>query len=137
MRRLPFAFYNLGPPQDPRRDPVQVALELNALANNSARPHAGVRRSSESAKPSGTICRTSSGSSKCVTAQTDRANIALYVRDNLDIDITWVELTRTSPQTQAAGDHEPRTNLIATIDDWTVMVGHAPPKVPGAAEALS
>jgi hypothetical protein len=136
MRRLPFVFYNLGPPNDPHRDPVQVGLELNALANNSA----PTRR--RTPKVVG-ICEAIGHNLpelerfQQVRDRTNRprANIALYVRDHLDLDITWVELTRTWPRTQAPGNHEPRANLIVTIDEWTIMVGHAPPKVPGAADA--
>lgn len=63
-----------------------------------------------------------------------RANIAAYVRDDLQVHShIWHDLRRTWPRTQGPGTHEPRSILSlrvtgAGLDRAQVVVTHAPPK---------
>lgn len=130
LHRMPFACYNLGPAGDPGRGPGQVRLELSAIANNHRpdpdRPRPKVTGLLESIgyrlprihhyHPPIRSTRTKS-----------RANVALYVLARLELGhLSWVDLDKTWPRTERRGVHEPRSILVQEVEDWRVIVAHAP-----------
>lgn len=139
MKRVPFAFENLAPPTDPRREPAIVSRELRALANN-LRPDEDRPRPKVIA-----LCETIGHRLPLLDhfalwrdlRPAGRANLALYVRADLDVEVEWRDLRVSWPRTKAPGPHPPRSIMVAAVEDWLVIVGHAPPKVRGAAEARS
>lgn len=138
MRRVPFAFENLAPPTDPFRGPAIVGRELRAIANNvnrdPDRPHPKVIGLCEAI---GHRLPTLDGYGDAYRSlkTRGRANLALYVRDGLDVAVRWHDLARTWPRTETTGTHPARSILEARVEDWTVIVGHAPPLGRGTAAA--
>lgn len=131
MKRCSFAFYNLAPAGDPKRGEDFIQKELGAIANNihpdpdRRRPKVlGVCEAIHRSLPQldrFTLIRSTENLSK--------ANVALYVRDDLDHgDPEWVMHERTWPRPlhPAAGRHEPRATLVVEVENWTVVVSHAP-----------
>lgn len=132
MKRATFAFYNLAPAGDPHRGPEQVRLELNAIANNHA-PDPDRKRP----KVIGNVECIDRHIPRLVgyhapirsTASKSRANVALHVSARLTLGRTeWVDLSKTWPRPlhPDAGPHEPRSILVQQVEDWTIVVGHAP-----------
>ncbi len=125
MKRFGFAFENLGP--TPRRD--EINDELLALANVTSRDH-------DRPIPKGVGVAEAIGKRLPVLPRHDmlrdtrrpgRANVALYVRADLAHDHEWIDLDETWPRTEHPGTHPPRSILVAQVEDWRVIVAHAPP----------
>jgi hypothetical protein len=131
MRRCSFACYNLAPAGDMDRGPDFVQRELAAIANNLSpdperrRPKViGICEAVDRTMPE--LERFNLVRS---TLNRSRANIALYVRDDLEIGAPeWVMHTRTWPRPlhPELGPHEPRATLVVPVENWTVVVSHAP-----------
>lgn len=138
MRRFPFTFENLGPAGDPHRGSWQIARELNAQANN-------LRPDPDRPRPKGIALAEAIGHRLPRLdhyghpirdpRKPGRANLALYVLDRLDVDHEWVDLAETWPRTDHPGAHPPRSILSADVEDWRVVVGHAPPVAPRSGDA--
>lgn len=148
MDRLPFAHENLAPPGDPNRGPAFVDRELNALANNvSLRRGRIVHEPDRRRQPPKAIGLTETighrlpalpnyGEPIRSTSTPGRANVALYLRDGLKGEpVEWVQHRETWPATQHDGPHPARATLVKELDSVAVVVGHAPPAVPGAKDA--
>ncbi len=133
MKRFPFAFENLGP--TPRPD--EISDELHALANVTSRDRdrrtpKGIGVAEAIAKRLPTLPRHDLIRD---TSRPGRANLALYVLARLAHDHEWVDLHETWPRTERPGTHPPRSLLVAQVEDWRVIVGHAPPLARGTADA--
>lgn len=134
MKRLPFTFENLGPTDRP----AQIEAELRAQAND-------LRRDPDRRQPKVIgVCEAIGkrlphlaryGAPIRDTSPPGRANLALYVLDRLESDWSWIDLHETWPRTEHPGTHPPRSLLVAQVDDWRVIVGHAPPLGRGTADA--
>ena len=128
MKRLTFAFYNLAPAGDPQRGPFFVERELRALANLPRRPW---RRRRKVIGVSEAIYRRLPqlpGYRLIRSRETrSRENVALYVLDRLKVGrIEWIDHEETWPRPLHPGRHEPRSTLVVEVEDWTVVVSHAP-----------
>lgn len=126
MKRFPFTFENLGPIDRP----AQIESELRAQAND-------LRRDPDRPQPKG-IGGCESGGKRLPdlnrygppirdTSRPGRANLYLYVLAWHDVEHEWIDLDETWPRTEHPGTHPPRSILVAQVDDWRVIVGHAPP----------
>lgn len=130
MRRLPAAFYNLAPAGDPNRGLPFVTRELSAIANNLN--HDPARRRPKVIGVCEAINRKLpelEGYRLIRSTQSmSRANVALYVRDTLELGETdWVRHEKTWPRMNDHSlTHESRTTLAQEVEDWRVIVGHAP-----------
>jgi len=135
MLRCAFAFENLGP----RARPKQTRLELGALANN-------VNPDERRPRPKGIgLCETIHhdltdlwhyGLPIRDRTRLSRANLALYVLDRLDLGrIRWHDLAEQWPRTEHPGIHEPRSILDVEVEDWRIIVAHAPPVAIGTGPA--
>lgn len=129
MKRIRFAFYNLAPAGDPQRGPFFVARELNAIANN--RPYRPWRRRPKVIAVSEAIGRRLPELKRYRlirdTSTPGRANLALYVLRRLKVtDVEWVDHEREWPRVLHSGMHPARSTLVCRVEDWTVIVGHAP-----------
>lgn len=135
MRRVPFAFENLGPADRP----FQISLELRALAN-LVNPDPDRRRPKVIGvcEALGKVLPDDLADYRLVRdrSRRPRANIALYVLSRLHIEaIRWHDLRETWPRTEHPGEHEPRSILRVDVDGWRILVGHAPPIAPGSDKA--
>lgn len=135
-RVMPFAFENLAPAGDPFRGPVQVKLELSAIANNhnhnKNRQRPKVIGCVECIHRSMPKLNNFQGPFRS-TKNASRANMALYVLKGVKVGPTeYVDLHETWPRPlhPKAGHHEPRSILIKEVAGWTVVVSHAP-QAPG------
>ena len=64
-----------------------------------------------------------------------RANLFLYVARWLDVgEPEWIDLDKSFPRIKRPGVIR-RSLLVQRVEDWPVIVGHAPPAWPGALEA--
>ncbi len=130
MKRCSFAFYNLAPASDPMRGEVQVKKELTAIAN-LVDPQTGKRKRPKvlgvceavgrplPALPRYELLRTRENPSK--------ANVALYVRDDLRHgEPRWVMHEKRWPKIFGPGLHDPRATLVVKVENWRVVVAHAP-----------
>jgi hypothetical protein len=129
MRRLQFGFYNLAPAGDPQRGPAFVARESEAIVNN--RPRNGLRRHPKVYGVVEAIGRRLPELEHYTmirdTSTPSRANIALYVRKGLKVGtVRWIDHQREWKRPLHPGMHEPRSTLVVTVEDWTVVVAHAP-----------
>lgn len=138
MRRFGFTFENLGPRGDPHRGAAQLRAELAAQANN-LRPDPNRKR------PKGIgLCEAIGYTLPTLDrygppirdrSRPGRANLALYVGAWLDVDHEWHDLDETWPRTEHPGTHPPRSILVAQVEDWRTIVGHAPPIAPHSGDA--
>jgi len=139
MFRFPFAFENLAPPTDPNRGPGQVRRELGALANNvnpdSRRPDPkaiGLCEALDHRLPD--LWRY--GQPIRDVSRRSRENLALYVLARLDRGrVRWHDLAETWPRSNRPGTHEPRSILDVEVEDWRILVSHAPPVSVGTGPA--
>jgi len=130
MRRLPHAFYNLSPAGDPNRGLFFITRELSAIANNLN--HDATRRRPKVIGVCEAINRVLPELDHYQlvrsTLNLSRANVALYVREDLELGETeWVRHEKTWPRAKDHDlTHEPRTTLVQDVEDWRIIVGHAP-----------
>jgi hypothetical protein len=130
VKRCRFAFYNLAPAGDPMRGEVFVQRELTAIANfvdpesnERKRPKVlGVCEAVGRALPPldrFNLLRSREDASK--------ANVALYVRDDLRHgEPRWIMHGRRWPNILRPGLHDPRATLVVKVENWRVVVAHAP-----------
>lgn len=131
MRRMRFAFENMRV----GRPPARWALELNALANN-------VNPDPDRLRPKVlTGCEVAGGDLERLDhyhpptrdrSTPARANLFLYAAKWLDVGRPeWIDLDKATPRLKRPGSFR-RSLLVQRVEDWFVIVGHAPPAWPGA-----
>ncbi len=124
MPSADFVFYNLRV----GRSRAQIAKELNALARVNKpltkRPALiGVCEAVGYSLPNIDGYRT-----KRDRSRPSRANIAAYVREDLDAGILWwIDLKFWWPRPNGPGNHAPRSWLVTRVGRIQVIVGHQPP----------
>lgn len=129
MRRVQFSFYNLAPAGDPQRGPAFVTREAEAIVNNH--PRNPLRRRPKVFGVVEAIGRRLPELEHYQlirdTSTASRANVALYVRKGLKVGtVRWIDHRLSWPRVLHPGLHEPRSTLVVTVEDWTVVVAHAP-----------
>lgn len=135
MKRVPFAFENLGPADRP----FQIDRELRALAN-LLNPDPDRRRPKVLGvcEAVGKVLPDTLTPYRLIRDRStpSRANIALYLLARLHVEaIRWHDLRETWPRTEHPGIHEPRSILRVEVEGWRVLVGHAPPIAPESGKA--
>lgn len=129
MRRVPFGFYNLAPAGDPDRGSAFVARESEAIVNN--RPRNPLRRRPKVFGVVEAIGRRLPDLERYTlirdTSTLSRANVALYVRKGLKVgSVRWIDHQRDWKRPLHPGMHEPRSTLVVTVEQWSIVVAHAP-----------
>lgn len=129
MRRVQFGFYNLAPAGDPNRGIGQVTREAEAIVNNQ--PHNPLRRRPKVFGVVEAIGRNlphlDHYEQVSLKANRSVANLALYVRADLHRKSEqWIMHTREWKRPLHPGMHEPRATLVVPVEDWTIVVAHAP-----------
>lgn len=129
MKRCTFGFYNLAPAGDPNRGPAFISRESAAIVNNA--PRNPQRRRPKVYGVAEALGRNLPHLDRyeLVASKHNKstANLGLYVRDDLDRgNEQWIIHERLWRRPLHPGWHEPRATLVVPIEDWTVVVAHAP-----------
>ncbi len=130
MKRCSFAFYNLAPPGAPNRGEVQVRKELTAIAN-FVDPLTGKRKRPKVLGVCEAVGRPLPELARYEMLRTrenpSKANVAVYVRDDLRHgEPRWVMHEKEWPKIFGSGFHEPRATLVVKVENWRIVVAHAP-----------
>lgn len=130
MKRCSFAFYNLAPANDPMRGEAQVTRELTAIAN-LVDPQTGRRKRPKVLGVCEAVGRPLPELRRYELLRTrenpSKANVALYVRDDLRHgEPRWVMHEKGWPKIFGPGLHEPRATLVVKVENWRIVVAHAP-----------
>jgi hypothetical protein len=144
LDRVPVWVYNFGPAGKDGRTIDHVRHEVQALCN--VPPHRDGRRKPPKAGVGiealrwGRLPSIAGQRLFHDTSNLSRANIALWVREGLKVDVDYLRHTEGWDRTEGEGVHEPRATLLAYCEgddeqEMLVIGTHAPPVTPTSADA--